>query len=254
MTVVAVWLCWVVPREVVQPLVSKRFWEFSPPLPRSLTALEWMERVSLRLRCWRLSPAGASRSPATWAGGCYQEPLNAPFLNGLFSSGFSRGKTAKGLGAKSGKRPMKGGKWPIKVGISVGCLTGCFPAPPPWRKTAPLKRPIKGPMMLDGRAVQGLVVGQGSLSPQAWTGRLIFIHLHCWEVLPFCIFRRQRCIKIRVLRAQDFYTPLALKTAKGQHLPALEVSKHQSPMDIAGNSARAISFVTFCRSFKGQHD
>ena len=23
-----------------------------------------------------------------------QEPLNAPFLNGLFSSGFSRGKTA----------------------------------------------------------------------------------------------------------------------------------------------------------------
>ena len=24
----------------------------------------------------------------------YQEPLNAPFLNGLFSSGFSRGKTA----------------------------------------------------------------------------------------------------------------------------------------------------------------
>ena len=24
----------------------------------------------------------------------FQEPLNAPFLNGLFSSGFSRGKTA----------------------------------------------------------------------------------------------------------------------------------------------------------------
>ena len=38
------------------------------------------------------------------------------------------------------------------------------------------------------------------------------------------------CIKIRVLRAQDFYTPLALKTAKGQQLPALEVYKNQSPM------------------------
>ena len=56
------------------------------------------------------------------------------------------------------------------------------------------------------------------------TGRLIFIHLQCWEVLPFCRFQRQRCIKISVLRAQDFYTPLALKMAKGQHLPALEVS------------------------------
>ena len=61
-------------------------------------------------------------------------------------------------------------------------------------------------------------------------GTLIFIHLQCWEVLRFCRFQRQRCIKIRVLRAQDFYTPLALKTAKGQHLPALEVYKNQSPI------------------------
>ena len=60
-------------------------------------------------------------------------------------------------------------------------------------------------------------------------GRLIFIHHQCWEVLPFCRFQRQRCIKIRVFRAQDFYTPLALKTAKGQHLPALVVYKNQSP-------------------------
>ena len=66
------------------------------------------------------------------------------------------------LKAKSGKRPIKGGKRPIKegkrpikamvlVGISVGCLMGCFPAPPPWRKTAPLKRPTKG-SMIRGRA------------------------------------------------------------------------------------------------------
>ena len=60
-------------------------------------------------------------------------------------------------------------------------------------------------------------------------GRLIFIHHQCWEVLPFCRFQRQRCIKIRVLRAQNFYTPLPLKTAKGQHLPALVVYKNQSP-------------------------
>ena len=27
-------------------------------------------------------------------------------------------------------------------------------------------------------------------------GRRIFIHHQCWEVLPFCRFQRQRCIKI----------------------------------------------------------
>ena len=52
-------------------------------------------------------------------------------------------------------------------------------------------------------------------------GRLIFIHHQCWEVLPFCRFQRQRCIKILCPEDPDFYTPLGLKTAKGQHLPAL---------------------------------
>ena len=58
-------------------------------------------------------------------------------------------------------------------------------------------------------------------------GRLIFIHLQCWEVLPFCRFQRQRCIKIRVLRAQDFYTPLALKRQRGstsQHWRCIKIS------------------------------
>ena len=84
-----------------------------------------------------------------------QEPLNAPFLNGLLSSGFSRGK--RPLRTKSVKRPIKVGKRPINegkrpikakvlVGVSVGCLMGCFRAHPPWRKTAPLKRPIKRSM------------------------------------------------------------------------------------------------------------
>ena len=60
-----------------------------------------------------------------------QELLNAPFLNGLFSSEFSRGRKAPygELGKrpiKAGKRPIKLAKWPIEaivlVGISVGCL------------------------------------------------------------------------------------------------------------------------------------
>ena len=85
----------------------------------------------------------------------FLKPLNAPFLNGLLSSGFSRDKTAPSgeiveTPIKVGKRPIKEGKRPIKamvlVSISVGCLMGCFRAPPPWRKTAPLKRPIKRSM------------------------------------------------------------------------------------------------------------
>ena len=64
-------------------------------------------------------------------------------------------------------------------------------------------------------------------------GRLIFIHLQCWDVLPFCRFQRQWCIKILCPKDPDFYTPLALKRAKGQHLPALEVYKNQSPILLA---------------------
>ena len=63
----------------------------------------------------------------------------------------------------------------------------------------------------------------------AMFGRLIFIHLQCCEVLPFCSFQRQRCIKILCPKGREFYTPLALKTAKRQHLAALEVYKNQSP-------------------------
>ena len=78
-------------------------------------------------------------------------------------------------------------------------------------------------------------------------GRLIFIHHQCWEVLPFCRFQRQRCIKIRVLRAQDFYTPLALKAAKGQHLPALVVYKNQSPTtEMLQNPPIMLGIYLFC--------
>ena len=47
---------------------------------------------------------------------------------------------------KVGQRPINEGKRPIKakvlVGVSVGSLMGCFRAPTPLQKTAPLKRPI----------------------------------------------------------------------------------------------------------------
>ena len=45
--------------------------------------------------CRRTHPLGDTVGPV-WAreAPVAQEPLNAPFLNGLFSSGFSRGKTA----------------------------------------------------------------------------------------------------------------------------------------------------------------
>ena len=78
------------------------------------------------------------------------------FLMVCFSMDFQEVK--RPLGTKSVKRPIKVGKRPINegkrpikamvlVGISVGCLMGCFRTPPPWRKTAPLKRPIKRSMI-----------------------------------------------------------------------------------------------------------
>ena len=80
------------------------------------------------------------------------------FLMGCFPMDFQEAK--RPLRTKSVKRPIKVGKRPINegkrpikamvlVGISVGCLMGCFRAPPPWRKTAPLKRPIKRSMKMN---------------------------------------------------------------------------------------------------------
>ena len=75
------------------------------------------------------------------------------FLMGCFPVDFQEGKRpletkSRKRPIKVGKRPIKKGKRPIKamvlVGSSVGCLMGCFRAPQPWRKTAPLKRPTRG--------------------------------------------------------------------------------------------------------------
>ena len=82
-------------------------------------------------------------------------------------------------------------------------------------------------------------------------GRPIFIHLRRWEVLPFLTIQRQRCVKFRILRAQDFYTPLPLNFRKGQHLPALVVYKNQSP--IFAGSCRLFLFPlsSRCWNFHG---
>ena len=72
---------------------------------------------------------------------------------GCFPADFQEAK--RPLKTKSGievrKRPIKEGKRPIKamvlIGVSVGCLMGCFQAPPPWWKTAPLKRSTKRSMI-----------------------------------------------------------------------------------------------------------
>ena len=49
---------------------------------------------------------------------------------------------------KIGKRPIKEGKWPIKamvlVGIPVGCLMGCFRAPPTMAENGPSKKAHRG--------------------------------------------------------------------------------------------------------------
>ena len=58
-------------------------------------------------------------------------------------------------------------------------------------------------------------------------GRLIFIHLRCWEVLPFLKIQRQRCIQFRVLRRGNFYAQLPLNCQKGgasQHLRCIKIN------------------------------
>ena len=59
-------------------------------------------------------------------------------------------------------------------------------------------------------------------------GRLIFIHLRCWEVLLFLTIQHQRCIKILFPEDPEFHTPLALNCQKERHLSALEVYKNES--------------------------
>ena len=115
-----------------------------------------------------------------------QEPLNAPFLMGCFPVDFQDAK--RPLRTKSVKRPIKVGKRPINegkrptkakvlVGVSVGCLMGCFRAPPPWRKTAPLKRPINQGCVNGGfQTVVRVSAGEQIPAPHSY--------LHLASILP----------------------------------------------------------------------
>ena len=95
----------------------------------------------------------------------YETALLSPSEMGCFPVDFQDVK--RPLGTKSVKRPIKVGKRPINegkrpikakvlVGVSVGSLMGCFRAPPTWRKTVPLKRPIKRSMIWGASAFLGL--------------------------------------------------------------------------------------------------
>ena len=75
-----------------------------------------------------------------WATPTLKNLLMPLFLMGCFPVDFQEVK--RPLRTKSGKRPIKVGKRPINkrkrpikakvlVGVSVGCLMGCFRAPPP---------------------------------------------------------------------------------------------------------------------------
>ena len=101
------------------------------------------------------STGGLTPRGAFWGRQTIKNVLMPLFLMGCFPVDFQEAK--RPLRTKSGKRPIKAGKRPINegkrpikgtvlVGVSVSCLMGCFRAPPPSRKTAPLKRPIKRSM------------------------------------------------------------------------------------------------------------
>ena len=88
------------------------------------------------------------------------------------------------------------------------------------------------PLQVRQKLLEGLTEpfwGGRRFSGYCFCGRLIFIHLQCWEVLPFFTIQRQ-CIKILRPKDPEFYTPLPLNCQKGQRLPAPEVYKNQSPI------------------------
>ena len=78
-------------------------------------------------------------------------------------------------------------------------------------------------------------------------GRLIFIHLRCWEALPFLTIQRQRCIKSLCPKEPEFYIPLALNRQKGQHLTTPEVYKNQSPTKPQHLKIEMVFFSAGCR-------
>ena len=89
---------------------------------------------------------------------------------------------------------------------------------------------------ISGRRLHWILFGLSS-------GRLIFIHLQCWEVLSFSTIQRQRCIKILCPKDPELYTPLPLNCRKGQNVAALEVNKISPPFLFGGVLCPALSIV-----------
>ena len=114
--------------------------------PRPVQVPSWVRRGPVQIRHVLCFVAFRTHQTA-WPLPIIKNLLMPLFLMGCFPVDF---QDVKRRPIKVGKRPINEGKRPIKakvlVGVSVGSLMGCFRAPPPWRKTAPLKRPIKKPL------------------------------------------------------------------------------------------------------------
>ena len=121
------------------------------------------------------------------------------FLMGCFPVDFQEVK--RPLRTKSGKRPIEVGKRPIKEGkrpietmvlasMSVDCVMGCFRAPPPWRKTAPLKGPLFFHFAFVRVCLRLLVLGPFSGNRKSafvcvCTHSFAFANTPFWETPPF---------------------------------------------------------------------
>ena len=98
--------------------------------------------------------------------------LTPLFLMGCFPGDFREGKRP----IKVGKRPIKEGKWPIK-------LNGLFSGTPLWRKTAPLKGPLRGLWHPTFRAGFSFEIDSSSLLEFFWVRR-VWVDLLAPSQLP----------------------------------------------------------------------
>ena len=80
-----------------------------------------------------------------------------------------------------------------------------------------------------GNAGKTRIWGTPLHEENAPSGRLIFMHLTCWEGTAILAMQRQCCIKVLCPKDAQCHTVLALNCQKGSTLPALEVYKNQSP-------------------------
>ena len=80
------------------------------------------DKHGVRTPAWQTSDLGGSAKPIKCD---YQQPLDGPFLNRVFSRGFREGKRPT---KAFGERPIKVGKRPIKEGNNPLTLMGSFRA------------------------------------------------------------------------------------------------------------------------------